>query len=164
MIAAKTPDPARELVRIEALCARSEQCTADLRASMLRRHFTPQQADTIIASLVDRKFVDDNRLARAFTRDKYRFSGWGRHKITAALINRHIDRATIAEALAAIDPREYTLIAFRAIASRLRRLPADMPRHEMRRRLLMFAASRGYESTLILKILDSQRLWTSRPS
>lgn len=158
---ARKPDPQRELARLEALCARSEQCTADIRSSMLRRGFTAAQADEIITSLTDRRFIDDERFATAFVRDKYRFSGWGTIKITAALYARRLPRPLIDRALRAIDTAEYAAIAFRAIASRLRRLPDDMPRHIRRQKLMQFGASRGYESQLIIRILDSSRLWDS---
>ena len=39
----------------------------------------------IIAALVKEKFIDDNRFADAFVRDKLKFNGWGKQKIVFKL-------------------------------------------------------------------------------
>lgn len=146
---------------MEARCAAAEHCTCEIRQSLLRLGLTAADADAVVDKLVDTGFVDDSRFARAFVRDRYRFSAWGIHKLRAALIAKRIPSPIIADALEAIDRREYIRTAFRAIAARLRQLPPDMEPRLKRQRLMRHAASRGYEMTLIVKILDSPRLWGS---
>lgn len=149
------------LPAIEALCARSEQCSFEIATRLRRRGFTADQISRVIDDLIDRRFIDDTRFARAFVADRFRFARWGRIKIRAALIARRIPAATITEALESIDTRDYALTAFRVIASRLARLDHSLPRHELRRRLARFALSRGFEPSLIFKVLNSERLWQS---
>ena len=155
----KTVSPADAVERLELLCVRSEQCTSDLRRKLFTWGITPSQSDTILNGLEQRGFVDDSRFARAYVRDKYRFSRWGRQKIVAGLIAKRIPRHIIDSALSEIQNKEYALTAFRAIAAKLRTLDTTMPRHELRAKLLRHAIAKGYESALILKILDSNRLW-----
>lgn len=111
--------------------------------------------------LVAERYVDDTRFASAYVRDKYRFARWGRYKIRTALIAKRIPSDTITEALSEIDTRQYAMIAFRVISNKLASLPHSTPeeRIEARTKLLRHGASRGYEMSLLLKILNSNRLW-----
>lgn len=149
------------LARMEIKCAAAEHCSWEIRTSLMRKGLSPGDISIIIDSLQSRGFVDDARFARAFVRDKYRFSAWGRYKIIAALRAKQIDRALIDDALGEIDRREYVGTAFRTVASRLRQIPADTDRRKAYEKLLRFGVGRGYEMALILKILDSERLWQS---
>lgn len=149
------------VVRLETLCARSEQCSHDLMQKLIKWGFTRSEAESIIGRLIDRRFVDDSRFAKAYVRDKYRFARWGQRKIITGLYSKRIDKATIDEALEEIDMRQYALIAFEVIASKLRALPSEIPDFELRQKLIRFGLSRGYETGLILKILQSNRLWAS---
>lgn len=149
------------IVRLETLCAQSEQCSHELRQKLLKWGFESTHADRIIHQLSDNRFVDDNRFARAYVRDKYRFARWGRRKIIAGLYARRIDKSIIDEAIEEIDLRQYASIAFAVMSSKLRSLPAELPQQELRRKLLRFGLSRGYETPLLIKILQSNRLWES---
>lgn len=148
-------------LRLEDLCARSEQCTYDLRRKLAGWGLSASESERILRQLADNRFVDDSRFARAFVRDRYRFAGWGRQKITAGLYARHIDKDIIEEALNEIDVRRYAAVAFKAMVSKLRQLPEEMEQRDKRMRLMRFAVGRGYEMSLIIKILESERLWES---
>lgn len=151
-----TPDQALE--RLENLCSRSEQCTADLRRKLWQWQIGAADADRIIDSLTGGAFVDDARYARAFVRDRYRFSSWGRAKLRAALTAKRIAAPLIASALEEIDSREYQRLAFAAMRSRLRSLDRT-DTAVCRQKLLRFGITRGYETDLLLRILDSRSLW-----
>lgn len=155
----KTISPESALTRLEALCARSEQCSADCLAKMKRWGLSDSASRAILDDLVGRRFVDDIRFARAYVRDKYLFARWGRRKIVAGLYAKRIPRDIINEALGEIDIRRYASVAFRLLAAKRRQLPADMPLFDARRRLLAFGMARGFETALVIKILESTKLW-----
>lgn len=151
--------PEEYTASLEALCARSEQCSFDIIQKMRRQGFSPQQTSQVLNHLKDFSFVDDARFARAFVADRYRFAHWGRNKIKAALIGRHIPAESIEEALSTIDTRLYADTAFRSIHAKLRSFDPSTPTALVRQKLLRFGLGRGFESSLILKILNSRRLW-----
>lgn len=151
-----TRDQAR--IRLEELCVRGEQCRADLVAK-LSRWGVATPYDDILDSLAERRFFDDARFARAYVRDKYRFDRWGRMKIVSSLIAKRISRSDIDAALSEIDIKEYARNCYSILLSRRRQLPADMSPYERRQRLLRSAAQRGYEPSLIIKLLDNAKLW-----
>ncbi len=147
------------VARLEALCARSEQCSADCLAKMKRWGLSDSDAAAILRDLVRHRFVDDLRFARAYVRDKYLFARWGRRKIMSGLYAKRIPTPIIRQALDEIDIRQYAAVAFRLLAAKKKQLPVDLALFDVRRRLLAFGASRGFETSLILKILDSSKLW-----
>lgn len=71
-----TPEQARQ--RIEHLCAKAERCTYEMSRKLLGWGIEERKAREIIDNLVDQRFIDDSRYAKAFVRDKYRFQHWGR--------------------------------------------------------------------------------------
>lgn len=156
----KTLSPAEVTARLEDLCVRSEQCVFDLRQKMMRWGVTDQdEADRILDSLIDRKFVDDSRFAHAYVRDKYLFDRWGRMKIIRGLYAKRVARTVIDEALGEIDSREYALNCYRLLCARLHQIPASVDRDGARQRLMRFGAGRGYELALIVRLLEKESLW-----
>lgn len=149
----KPINPQEITTRLEALCARSEQCTYDIRRKLMTAGITDADSKKIIAHLHEHKFVDDTRFARAYVRDKYRFSKWGRQKIVSGLFAKHIERPIIAEAMTEIDSKEYAQTAYATIRAKLRTLDDTLPWYEQRAKLLRFAASRGYEIALSNRII-----------
>lgn len=53
----------------------------------------------IISSLKKDKYIDDARFAKAFTRDKLRFSKWGPEKILRGLSDAGVDKSIAEEAI-----------------------------------------------------------------
>lgn len=142
------PPEARE--RLEALCAKAEHCTWELRRKLMLWKISSSDADAIIEHLRNHRFVDDSRFARAYVRDKFALSGWGRRKIEAQLRVRHIEPPVIKEALDAIDPDAY----WAALQNFVRRRAAavsDLDTYQGRTRLFRAAASRGFEPDLAAK-------------
>lgn len=154
----KNISPDMALERLEDLCARSEQCTADLRSRLYRWGVPGQAAAHVIEQLENGRFVDDERFARAYVRDKYRFSRWGRRKIAAGLAAKRIPRHMISDALGEIDDEEYHAIMVAVLQAKARSMD-DAVSYENRMKLLRFGASRGFEPGELAKIINSGELW-----
>ena len=79
----KTPEQAyAALIR---LCARSEKSSGDALRLMQRWGVEPSARQGVLQKLLADRFIDDNRYAEAFVRDKIRLSGWGARKIRTSL-------------------------------------------------------------------------------
>ena len=151
--------PQDALMRLEALCAQSEQCTYDLRQKLYRWGITSADSEKIIATLIKTRFVDDARFAVAYCRDKYRFNRWGRLKIVYGLRAKHITSSDINEALNAIDNKEYEEILTSVVKSKATTIK-DINTYEGRTKLFRSVALRGYESSLIAQIIKDPSRWT----
>lgn len=146
----KEVTPEKALIRLEELCVRAERCEAEVRTKLFAWRISQRDADAIVESLISRRFVDDSRYAAAFVRDKYRFSRWGRRRITMALRQKNIDSDTIDEALEQIDEDEYNEILIHLIKAKSRTMEHPLS-YEDRNRLYRFGITRGFEPQLVAK-------------
>ena len=144
-----TPETA--LNRAAALCARSEQAASDVRGKLLRWGLTPQQTQEVIDRLIDGGYLDDERYARAFVNDKFKFNGWGRIKIAYQLRAKGISQDCIDEALTLIDDESYEQALLQLLTTKASTLRGKDPQ-QARAALLRFATGRGFEPALCYRI------------
>lgn len=144
--------PENALSRVAALCSRCEQAEADIRKKLTNWGISRNNADIIIQRLIDEKYLDEQRFARAFARDKFRFEGWGRIKIAYNLKLKHISAECIENALSLIDEEEYHSTLERILRNKLRSV-SNKDQLQKKASLLRFASSRGFEPNLIYHVL-----------
>lgn len=149
---AKILTPPEALHRAAALCSSAEHCTADIREKLARWGVTEADSRTIIDRLVQERFIDEQRYAVAFVKDKFRFSGWGRIKMRYALQQKRIDGSDIDHALATLDEEQYNDRLLELLQAKSRSIRNEDP-EARRAKLFRFATSRGFESALIFNAL-----------
>lgn len=144
----KTMTAEEMLVRMAGLCANAEHCSSDIREKVIKKGFPTDVADKIVAYLVDNKYVDDCRYARAFATDKVRFSGWGKIKIRMYLKGKRLPEAVISVGIECVTDADYLQSLRKSLVSKARSL--DMSEVKDRQKLYRHLASRGFESQLII--------------
>lgn len=148
----------KAMERLEILCARSEHCEGELRRKLLLWGLSGADAEHIIESLRERRYVDDERFARAYVREKLRFSRWGRVKIRMGLMAKRVSSATIATAVAEeITEDEYEEILVSMLKMKMRSIE-DVDSYEGRTRLFRFGVSRGFEPGLVSDVIRRKLL------
>ena len=85
------PDEEQILRKLAADCARSEHCTGEMADKMRRWGIDEEVQVRIIAYLVEHHYIDDQRYAKLFVREKMKFNQWGPRKIEQALWAKHVD-------------------------------------------------------------------------
>ena len=155
MLHSSLPDPEKLRLRMAGLCSRSEQCTYDIRLKLRKARLSAAKIDEIIEFLIGNKFLSDQRYARAFASYKVRFSAWGRIKIRAYLSQKRIPSRFISEALDDIDEKDYADALHRAALAKAASLNLNDP--EERSKLYRHLLSRGFESSLISRQIESLR-------
>lgn len=148
--------------KLADLCATAEYSSGEA-LQRLRQWGQPTAvAHAIVQRLIDERFIDDSRFARAYVRSKVSIARWGRIKIRQALALKGIDRETITTALEEIDLDLYHSNLADALRAKARTMPQVLER-EHRDKLLRFAASRGYEPALIMEMLPEEDFWRHDP-
>lgn len=141
------------LSKAQRLCSREERCPFDVRQKLYQWGLPQDEHQALIDELIQDKFLDDYRYAKAFTADKWRFNKWGRLKIRYALQQKQVATSAINEALAAIPPNDYKAMLEQELQKKFNALKADTL-HKQKAALLRFAHSRGYESEAIQILID----------
>ncbi len=145
-----------EWLKLSALCAASEQCIYDMRKKMQRWELTEEQQQSIIDRLVKEKYIDENRYAHAFVRDKSRYNRWGAVKIKNELRKRNISSLDIEDALTELSDDD-TLETLRELIDKKRPTVKGRSEYEINAKLIRFALSRGFEMSDVLKVLKSEQ-------
>lgn len=136
------------LSRLASECARAEHCTGEMMQKLRLWGIPADASQRIIDYLVSNKYIDDERFARMFVRDKLKFNKWGRRKIADALWQKRID-ADIQEAtLADISADEYIEVLLPMLKAKAPSIKARTD-YEWSMKLIKFAIGRGFDMDVI---------------
>lgn len=144
--------------RLETLCVRGEECRFDLREKLRRWGIAPSDAEAILDSLEDRRFFSDARFATAFAHDKLLFNRWGKMKITMALRAKRIPSSLISDALDELSDEDYERVLREFLIAKARSIK-EGDTYEGRTKLYRAAMSRGFDSSLISRLIKADEIW-----
>ena len=140
-------------LQLAALCAQAEHCQQEMRDKMRRWELDESVQNRIIDRLIKERYVDDERYARAFVKDKIRYNKWGRRKVQQALWQKRIDADLQQRVLDEIDEKEY-LDVLRPLLKQKRKSIRAANDYELNQKLARFALSRGFTFDLIRQCMD----------
>lgn len=140
-------------LQLAALCAQAEHCQQEMRDKMKRWGIDETVQNRIIARLVKERYIDEERYARAFVKDKIRYNKWGRRKVQQALWMKRIDDETQQRILDEIDDKEYLDVLRPLFKQKRKSVKADSD-YEQNQKLVRFALGRGYTFDLIRQCLN----------
>ena len=140
-------------LQLAQLCARAEHCQYELIEKMRRWEMSEEAQARVMQRLVSERYVDDERYARAFVRDKIRYNKWGRRKVEQALWMKHIDDDIRSRALSEVDDEEY-LSVLRPLLKQKRRSIKAASDYELNQKLVKFALGRGFTFDIIRQCID----------
>ena len=140
-------------LQLAALCAQAEHCQQEMRDKMRRWGLDETVQNRIIARLVKERYVDDERYARAFVKDKIRYNKWGRRKVQQALWMKRIDADIQQRVLDEIDEKEYLDVLRPLLKQKRKSIKAESD-YELNQKLLRFALGRGFGFDIIRQCLD----------
>ena len=138
---------------LAALCAQAEHCQWEMLEKM-RRWEVPEEAQArVMQRLVSERYVDDERYAQAFAKDKIRYNKWGRRKVDQALWQKHIDEDIRKRVLDEVDDDEY-LKVLRPLLKQKRKSTKANSDYELNQKLMRFALGRGFTFDIIRQCID----------
>lgn len=140
-------------LQLAQLCARSEHCQHELTEKMRRWDMSDEAQARVMARLVGERYVDDERYARAFVRDKIRYNKWGRRKVEQGLWAKHIDDDIRERVLGEVGDDEYLSVLRPLLQQKRRSVKADSD-YELNQKLVKFALSRGFTYDIIRQCIS----------
>ena len=138
---------------LAALCAQAEHCQHEMLEKMRRWELDDEAQARVMQRLVSERYVDDERYARAFVKDKVRYNKWGRRKVDQALWQTHIDEDIRQRVLDEVDDEEYLAILRPLLKQKRKTTKADSD-YELNQKLVRFALGRGFTFDIIRQCLD----------
>ena len=140
-------------LQLAALCAQAEHCEQEMRDKMKRWELDEMVQNHVINRLTEERFIDNERYARAFVKDKIHYNKWGRRKVQQALWMKRIDTDIQQRVLDEIDEKEY-LDELRPLLKQKRKSIKAENDYELNQKLVRFALSRGFTFDIIRQCLN----------
>ena len=140
-------------LQLAALCAQAEHCEQEMRDKMRRWELDETVQNRIINRLIKERYVDDERYARAFVKDKIRYNKWGRRKVQQALWQKRIDADIQQRVLDEIEEKEYLDILRPLLKQKRKSIKAESD-YELNQKLVRFALGRGFGFDIIRQCLN----------
>ena len=138
---------------LAALCAQAEHCQWEMMEKMRRWEVDDAVQARVMERLVKERYVDDERYARAFVKDKVRYNKWGRRKVEQALWQKHIADDIRSRVLDEVDDEEY-LSVLRPLLMQKRKSTKAQSDYELNQKLMRFALGRGFTYDIIRQCID----------
>jgi regulatory protein len=140
-------------LQLAALCAQAEHCEQEMRDKMKRWELDETVQNRVIDRLTEERYIDNERYARAFVKDKIRYNKWGRRKVQQALWMKRIDTDIQQRVLDEIDEKEYLDVLRPLLKQKRKSIKAEND-YELNQKLVRFALSRGFTFDIIRQCLN----------
>ena len=143
-----TPEQQSAYLKATTICSRGETCTFDIHEKLKKWELSEEDSKGVINQLTKEKYLDDERFARAYVKDKFRFYHWGRTKISYMLHAKKISKDIQEAAFEEIEENSYSDQLVKLLADKERTIKAK-DQYDKRNKLMRFAMGRGFESNVI---------------
>ena len=138
---------------LAALCAQAEHCQYEMQEKMRRWEIPDDAQARVMAKLIKERYIDDERFAQAFVKDKIRYNKWGRRKVEQALWQKRIDDEIRMRVLDEVGDDEY-LSVLRPLLKQKRKTIKANSDYELNQKLMRFALGRGFTFDIIRQCID----------
>jgi len=135
-------------------CSKRELCCSEMESRMESWGVSGSDIQKIISILISENFINEERYARAFIKDKFNYNKWGRIKIVSHLRAKKIPSSVISSSMESIDNVLYVNTLRTLIESHRRSVKAKN-QYDLKAKLLRFGLSRGFESSLLYDLLNT---------
>lgn len=136
---------------MQRYCAKRETCVYDIKRKLGYYQLSEENKEKILDELIKEGFLNEERYAKVFVRDKFKFNKWGRIKIGYQLRAKMIPENLISIAMQEINYEDYSQLLTDEMSKKLKANKTDTDKAKIVRSL----QSKGFELDLILKIWDN---------
>ena len=138
-------------LKAATICSQAEKCTSEIREKLKQWGLSDEASVPVIEQLKAEKYLDDERFARAYVKDKYRFNHWGKQKIEYMLRAKHISQEILQMAFEELVEDDYSEGLLKLLSDKASSIKAK-DKYDKRNKLMRFAMGRGFESGKVYAI------------
>ena len=143
------------LQKLRHYCGYQERCHSDVREKLFSLGVRKNEHDTMLATLIEEGYLNEERFAIAFAGGKFRQNEWGRNKIKYALRQKQVSDYSIKKALRQINEKDYHALLEKLAGEKYESLKEEQ--WLVRRKKTMdYLLQKGFEMELVSKIVGSE--------
>ena len=147
--------PLQALPKIQHFCAYQERCHAEVIDKLYSFGLNKKDIDQIVTQLIEDNYLNEERFARSFVNDKFRFNKWGRTKIEYQLKAKKVSAYNIKSGMKAIDEYDYLKLLEKEANNKLESLHKEKNVRTKNAKVFQYLLGRGFESNLISEVLKT---------
>ena len=146
--------PKEAYTKMAVLCSKVEKCSPEVKKRLMELGVEKYDAEAIIDRLKDEKFIDDERYARAYVREKSRVNQWGRVKITYFLKQKGLAEKYIHAGMEEIDEEKYVQLLLKTMKDKAKTIKSKNKFDKMGK-IIRYTQNRGFEPQYIHRHINS---------
>ncbi len=135
-------------------CSYQERCIQDLEKRFEAWNVKKSDWDKIIDYLMKEDFLNEERYIEAYVRGKFLIKKWGRNKIKMGLAQKRLSGSLVEKIMNQEIEEEQYLQTISDLVQRKKELIDEEDDFKLRDKLYRFMLSRGFESDLVVKVLN----------
>ena len=113
------------------------------------------EADELLSELIAENFVNEERFAKVYVRDKFHLNKWGRNKITQGLKQKRISDYCIHAAMKEIEEDDYAEMLQQLFEKKSATVRGDN-QLAINQKIASFLIGKGYESSIVWELIRNQ--------
>ena len=145
--------PEQALQKLKHYCGYQERCHNEVKEKLYNLGVWKKDHDSIIATLIEEGYLNEERFAIAFAGGKFRIKQWGRVKIRYELRQKQVSDYSIKKALNQIKESEF-LSVLNKLASEKYASLKDEQYLVRKKKTMDYLLQRGFEPGLVEKSLQ----------
>lgn len=140
----------KALLLLEQFCVRQERCLLHVEKKLSELEINNLSKEKIIIHLLENNYINEERFAKAFCNDKFKFNKWGKQKLSYLLKQLNIPENKIQKGLDSINNNDYYVLLLTILEKKLNQ---DFSM-ESKNKALKHAFQKGFEYNLSLKAIS----------
>lgn len=149
----RTKTAKQALESLMRLCARAERSSGDAMRLMSNWEVPIEGRGPVLQQLIRERYIDDERYAEAFVREKCNLSAWGEYKIRTSLRRKGIADGIINQALLQLTPEQNKERLTQRLQRKAKSTKYDTI-YQLKTKLIRYGASLGFSMDKVIEATD----------
>jgi regulatory protein len=139
-------------------CAYQERSHQEVKEKLYGFGLYKNDVEELMSLLIEENYLNEERFAIAFAGGKFRIKQWGKVKIKYELQQKKVSAYCIKKALAEIDEADYEKCLQKLAEAKLATLKNEKNIFTKKTKLKNYLMQKGYESNLVIEIVNKSPL------
>ncbi|RYY62640.1 MAG: RecX family transcriptional regulator [Chitinophagaceae bacterium] len=149
----KTLTPEQALQKLRQYCGYQERSHHEVQQKLYDLGVWKQDHDSIIATLIEQDYLNEERFVKAYAGGRFRMKHWGRIKIRYELKQKKISDYLLKKAMAEIPEEDYRKVMEKLVTDKYDSLGSDQ--YIVRqKKTIDYMTGKGYETNLVIPFLN----------
>lgn len=143
--------------RMARLCSQKEYCSFDVSQKLFKLNLQAEEIESILNSLIEKNFINNERFVRSYISDKLKFNKWGKKKIELALRQKKIPYEIIQKVINEYSVLELNM-SLESVLEKKWRVIKGKTENDKKNKLIRYALGRGFEMKEIISCMEKLNL------